>query len=89
MKLFVGSLPFDLTEEKLKELFEKFGDITSVKLILDRDTGNSRGFGFVEFAEKDAASKAMQELNGSNINGRSIVVKQAHDKKDRPPRRQY
>jgi len=84
MKLFVGNLPFSITEQKLKDLFEKFGEIRSLKLITDRETGKSRGFAFVEFSDKEAGNKAIKEFNGSNIDGRSIVVKTAND---RPARR--
>lgn len=88
MKLFVGNLPFSITEEKIKEIFEQYGEITSLKLITDRETGRSRGFAFVEFADKDSAEKAIKEYNGQNLEGRSIVVKEANDKKaDRPRHR--
>lgn len=87
MKLFVGNLPFNITEEKLKEIFEKYGEIKSLKLITDRDTGKSRGFAFVEYADKDSANKAIKEYNGQTLDGRSIVVKVANDKAARPPRR--
>jgi RNA recognition motif-containing protein len=88
MKLFVGNLPFSITKEKLKEIFEQFGEITSLNLITDRDTGKSRGFAFVEFADKDSGNKAIKEYNGTTLDGRSIVVKIANDKPAaRPPRR--
>ncbi len=83
MKLFVGSLPFELSEDKLKELFENFADVVSVKLITDRETGRSRGFGFVEFSSEDSANKAIEELNGKDVGGRAIIVKKAHDKNER------
>lgn len=89
MKLFVGNLPFSITEDKLKEIFEQYGEITSLKLITDRETGKSRGFAFVEFADKDSANKAIKEYNGQTLDGRSVVVKVANDKEKtaRPPRR--
>ncbi len=83
MKLFVGSLPFDLTEDELKELFEQYGPVNSVRIVVDRDTKRSRGFGFVEMSNQDDGKKAMDELNGSNLNGRSIVVNAAHENERR------
>ncbi len=87
MKLFVGNLPFSITEEKLKEIFEQYGEIKSLKLITDRETGKSRGFAFVEFTDKESGNKAIKEYNGTTLDGRSIVVKVANDKVARPPRR--
>ena len=76
-KLFVGSLPWSVDDEGLKQTFEKHGPVVSAKVILDRDTSRSRGFGFVEMENSDDASKAMRELNDSEIDGRNIVVNQA------------
>jgi RNA recognition motif-containing protein len=83
MNIFVGSLPFKIEEADLKELFEAFGEVSSVKIINDRESGRSKGFGFVEMADDDAAKKAIADLNGSEIGGRNIVVNQAEDKKPR------
>ena len=83
MNIFVGSLPFKIEEADLKELFEAFGEVTSVKIINDRESGRSKGFGFVEMADDEAANKAIAELNGSEVAGRNIVVNQAEDKKPR------
>ena len=83
MNIFVGSLPFKIEEADLKELFEAFGEVTSVKIINDRESGRSKGFGFVEMADDEAANKAIAELNGSEVDGRNIVVNQAEDKKPR------
>jgi len=81
MNIFVGSLPFKIEEADLKELFEAFGEVNSVKIISDRETGRSKGFGFVEMADDEAAKKAIGDLNGSEVGGRNIVVNQAEDKK--------
>jgi RNA recognition motif-containing protein len=91
MKLFVGNLPYDVTEDDLKELFEKFGKIKSLILITDRETKKSRGFGFVEFSDKENAIEAIKKLNGSTIDSRSIVVKEAHNRNNnnRPQRRRF
>lgn len=86
MKLFVSNLPFDTSEEELREVFERFGSVASVKIVLDRDTGRSRGFGFVAFESSSNAEEAMQQLDGFSMGGRNLVVKIAHDK-ERPARR--
>lgn len=76
-KLFVGSLPWSVNDEKLKETFEKHGTVISAKIITDRDTRKSRGFGFVEMENSTDASKAIKALNDSEIDGRNIVVNEA------------
>ena len=80
MKLFVGSLPYEFSDEDLRELFADFGEVLSAKVILDRETGRSRGFGFVELSSHSEGKEAIDSLNESNVGGRSIVVKQAHDR---------
>lgn len=79
-KLFVGSLPFDTTQDQLKELFEQYGAVESAVIIMDRDTNRSRGFGFVEFSDNDAAQKAISELNNQEYNGRKLTVNEARPK---------
>lgn len=81
MNIFVGSLPYSLQEADLQELFEAYGEVTTVKIIMDRESGRSKGFGFVEMSDDEAAQKAISGLNGSEISGRSIAVSQAEDKK--------
>ena len=81
MNIFVGSLPFSLVEADLRELFEAYGEVSTVKLISDRETGRSKGFGFVEMPDDEAAQKAITGLNGADVKGRSIAVSQAEDKK--------
>ena len=76
-KLFVGSLPWSVTDTKLKETFEQHGSVLSAKVVLDRETQRSRGFGFVEMENSADASKAIRALNESEIDGRSIVVNEA------------
>ena len=78
-KLFVGNLPFSATEQSVRALFEPHGEITSLALINDRDTGRPRGFGFIEMSNADAA-KAMQALNGKDFEGRAIKVNEAQAK---------
>ncbi len=76
-KLFVGSLPWSVDDQKLKETFEKHGSVLSAKIIMDRDTNKSRGFGFVEMENPTDASKAIKALNETEIDGRNIVVNEA------------
>ena len=79
-KLFVGGLSFNTTDDGLREGFARFGEITEAKVITDRDTGRSRGFGFVTFTDEQAAQKAIAELNGTEFDGRNIKVNEAEDK---------
>jgi RNA recognition motif-containing protein len=76
-KLFVGSLPWSVNDEELKETFEKHGTVVSAKIITDRETRRSRGFGFVEMENQDDARKAIRALNDSELSGRNIVVNEA------------
>ncbi len=86
-KLFVGSISFDSTEDSLKQKFEEIGPVVSAKIIFDRFSGRSKGFGFVEMENEDDAAKAIQELNGSMLDGREIVVNEAKPEGERKPRR--
>ncbi len=88
-RLFVGSLPWAVDDAQLEELFKQFGTITSAKVIIDRDSNRSRGYGFVEFEDDDAAKAAIDKLNNSEINGRTIVVNEARPQEARPPRRDF
>lgn len=76
-KLFVGSLPWSVNDEELKETFEKHGTVVSAKVVTDRDTKRSRGFGFVEMESASDANNAIKALNNSELNGRNIVVNEA------------
>lgn len=79
MKLFVRNLSYDLSDDELKKVFEEVGEVASAKIITDRYTGRSRGFGFVEMSNNDDAQKAIDELNGKDVGGRALVVDQARD----------
>jgi len=79
-KLFVGSLPWAIDDNKLEELFSEFGTVGSAKVIVDRDTNRSKGFGFVEFDSDEAAKAAIAKLDGSEVMGRTIVVNEARPK---------
>lgn len=86
MNIFVGNLPFSATEGTLREMFEPFGEIISLNLISDRETGRPRGFGFVEMNNTDG-DKAIKALNNSEVDGRNIKVNQAEPRKSSPGRR--
>ena len=76
-KLFVGSLPYSVTDERLRDLFAEAGEVTSAKVIMDRETNRSKGFGFVEMATEEQAQAAVSALNGKEIDGRRIAVAEA------------
>ena len=84
MNIYVGSLLFKMNEAELKELFEEYGEVTSAKIIIDKYSGKSKGFGFVEMPNDAEAKKAIDELNGSEIQGRKIIV---NESKERPERK--
>jgi cold-inducible RNA-binding protein len=88
-KLFVGSLPWAIDDQGLEDLFKEFGQVTSAKVIIDRETNRSKGFGFVEFDDDAAAKAAIEKLNGQDIQGRTIVVNEARPLEARPPRRDF
>ncbi len=85
-KLYVGSLPFSTTEEELHELFSSYGAITSVRIVTDKFTGMSKGFGFVEMESADDAKKAVDGLNGKAFGGRTLIVNEARPEQPRAPR---
>src|SRR5205809_54952 len=76
-KLFVGNLPYSVTSERLQEAFSQFGTVSSSKVIVDRETGRSRGFAFLEMETDDQGAAAMQAMNGALLDGRSIAVREA------------
>jgi len=82
MKIFCGSLPFNLEETELKEFFEEYGEVTSTVIITDKFSGRSKGFGFIEMSDDEQAKKAIAELNGAEISGRTIVVNKAEEKRE-------
>jgi cold-inducible RNA-binding protein len=83
MNIFVAKLSFDTQSEDLREAFEAFGEVTSANVIIDKMTGKSKGFGFVEMPDDDEALKAIEDLNESTLDGRTIVVKKAEPREDR------
>ena len=82
MNIYVGNLARELTEEELREAFTEFGEVTSAKIITDRDSGISRGFGFVEMAGKSEAQSAITGLNGKELKGRTLTVNEARSRSD-------
>ncbi|MBM2814057.1 MAG: hypothetical protein HW421_819 [Ignavibacteria bacterium] len=92
MNIYVGNLPFNTTDDELKEIFSGYGQVTSAKIIMDRETGRSKGFGFVEMSET-IARKAITELDGAQLGEKTLTVNEARPKKDfndsRPRRRSW
>ena len=84
--IFVGNLSFRATEESVRELFERYGAVTSARIMTDRETGRSRGFAFVEMSNSEEADKAIAALNGYTMEGRPLNVNEARPKPDRGPR---
>ena len=84
--IYVGNLTFDATEDQVRSLFEAYGPVDKVSIITDRDSGQPRGFAFVEMTDDEAATKAMEALNGTNLGGRNLTVNEARPKMDRPRR---
>ena len=82
-RLYVGNLSFHTTEETLQQQFSQFGAIAEVKLMLDRETGQSRGFAFVSMADADGARKAIAEMNGAVVDGRPLRVNEAEERRER------
>ncbi len=78
MNIFVAKLSYDTTVDELTHVFERYGDLDSVKIIMDRDTGRSKGYGFVEMPNDEEAQQAIDDLNDSELDGRQIVVKKAN-----------
>jgi len=89
MNIYVGNMSFDATEDEVRALFTEFGEVSSVNLISDRDSGRPKGFGFVEMPQAEQAQKAMQSLNGKDFKGRALNVNEARPKTDRPRRPSY
>jgi RNA recognition motif-containing protein len=83
MNIYVGSLHFKMNEAELRELFEGFGEVESAKIIFDKYSGKSKGFGFVEMPNEAEAKKAIEELNGSEVQGRKIIVNESIERASR------
>lgn len=89
MNMYVSNLGFHVSESDLKKLFEAYGTVTSAKVITDRETGKSRGFGFVEMESSNDANQAMSKLNGKELEGRTISVTVARERESGPAKRKW
>ncbi len=87
MNIYVGNLPYSVTEDDLRNMFGEFGEVSSVNIINDQYTGQSKGFGFVEMSNQQEAEEAISNLNDSSVQGRNVKVSQARPRKDNAPRR--
>ena len=81
--IYVGNLSFGVSSQELEAMFTEFGEVVSANVITDRDTGRSRGFGFVEMADAEAGAKAIEALNGKDVGGRALTVNEARPREDR------
>ncbi|OHA79139.1 MAG: RNA-binding protein [Candidatus Yonathbacteria bacterium RIFCSPHIGHO2_01_FULL_44_41] len=88
-KLYVGGIPYSTTEDDLKAVFAEFGEVTSSAIIIDKMTGRSKGFGFIEMANDADADKAIEEMNGKDFQGRTLTVNEARPLEERAPRREF
>ena len=86
MKIYVGNLPYNTGEDDIRKVFEPFGEVGEINIIIDRMSGRSKGFGFVEMPDEEAGLKAIEELNGSDMGGRQLNVNKARPRVDRGPR---
>ncbi|MEM1331286.1 MAG: RNA-binding protein [Planctomycetota bacterium] len=82
-KLYVGNLPFSASEEEIHELFSQYGDVVSANLVMDRETGRPRGFGFVEYNDEESANRAIEATNGMDFGGRTLTVNEARPRENR------
>ena len=85
-KLYVGNLPYSFRDEDMQQAFSQFGSVSSAKVMMERDTGRSKGFGFVEMGSDAEAQAAINGMNGQNVGGRDLVVNEARPMEARPPR---
>jgi cold-inducible RNA-binding protein len=83
-KLYVGNLAYSLTDDSLRQHFAEFGDVSSAKVMMDRDTGRSKGFAFVEMGSPAAAQAAIRGMHGKSVDGRALVVNEARPREERP-----
>ncbi len=86
MNIYVGNVSYALAERELEELFSEFGAVSSARIITDRETGRSKGFGFVEMANQTEGEEAIRQLNGKDVGGRNIKVNEARPREERPRR---
>ncbi len=87
MNIYVGNLPYSTTDDQLRSFFEEYGSVDSARVIMDRESGRSKGFGFVEMSNANEANAAIEGLNGQDMGGRSLTVNEARPREERGPRR--
>jgi RNA recognition motif-containing protein len=88
-RLYIGNLPYNMTDAELEGVFAQAGDVVDATVVIDRETGRSRGFGFVEMADDNGAAAAVQQLNGAQVGGRTLRVAEANPRPSRPARGGY
>ena len=86
MNIYVGNIPYSTTSDDLKTIFGEFGEVASARVVMDRESGRSKGFAFVEMNDNDAAKTAIEALSGKEVNGRKFVVNEARPREERPAR---
>lgn len=86
MNIYVGNLPYGTNRDQLRDIFAAYGEVAAARVVTDRETGRSKGFGFVEMPNDEEAKKAIEALNGNDIGGRKAVVNEARPREERPPR---
>ncbi len=84
MNIYVGNLAYKMSEQELRAAFEAFGEVTSARFVVDRETGRSKGFGFVDMPNQEEAEAAINGLNGTELNGRTVTVNEARPREERP-----
>ena len=89
MNIYVGNLPYSTDRDALREIFAAYGEVSAARIVNDRETGRSKGFGFVEMPDDAQARQAIEALNGSDIGGRKAVVNEARPREARPPRKEW
>ena len=89
MNIYVGNLPYEISDDELRKAFEAFGEVSSVNIVTDRNTGDSKGFGFIEMTVQSEAEEAIKKLDGSALKGRDIRVNQARPKSDDKKARRF
>ncbi len=87
INIYVGNLPYRMTDDELRDAFTPYGDVISAKIIIDRETDRSKGFGFVEMSDRAEGERAIEELNDKDLNGRPLRVNEARPREQRPRRR--
>jgi len=87
MNIYVGNLSYDMNDNDLQQIFAEYGAVSSARIIQDRDSGRSKGFGFVEMPSDEDAQKAIEGLSGQEVSGRNLTVNEARPREERPPRR--